>query len=142
MSEAKVNHNVYKAFDSANIVKATSASLAAGTNVSDWIDVSGWTDKALSVASAVTYGSGSIDLNIDVYVSAKDKYVLDNEATVDTQDYQVVQIVDNLTTGTYKRYDSADVDDLQRPIRSLLVALDNGDASDALTVDVWVEGWS
>jgi len=110
--------------------------------VSDWIDVSGWTDKVLSVASAVTDGSGNIDLNIYIFLSPKDKYVLDNEATVDTQDYQVITVVDNLTTGTLATYDAQDIDELQRPTRSMLVALDNGDGTDSLTVDIWIEGWS
>ena len=142
MSEAKVNHNVYKAFDSVDVTESTTYSLSLGRNVSDWIDVSGWTDKVLSVASAVTDGSGSIDLNIYIFLSPKDKYVLDNEATVDTQDYQVITVVDNLTSGTMRTYDAQDIDELQRPTRSMLVALDNGDSTDSLTVDLWVEGWS
>ena len=142
MAVQKVNHNVWKAIDALNVVKATSASLAAGTNVSEWWDVSGWTDKAITLECTVTDGSGSIDINVDAYVSPKGYYELNNEATVNTEDYQVVQIVDNHTAATLTRFDSADIDDLQRPIRSMLIALDNGDASDACTVNVWVEGWS
>ena len=142
MANQKVNHNVWKAFDAVDITKATSASLASGVNVSEWWDVNGWTDKVITVEPTVTDGSGSIDINVDIYVSPKGYYELTNEATVDTEDYQVIQIVDNLTTGTAKRYDAQDIDDLQRPMRSMLVAVDNGDASDNCTVNVWVEGWS
>jgi hypothetical protein len=141
MSIQKVNHNVWKAIDALSVAAGSSASLAAGTNVSEWWDVNGWTDKVITVEPTAA-NSGSVDVNVDIYVSPKGYYELRNETTVNTEDYQVIQIVDNLTTGTLKRYDSSDVDDLQRPIRSMCVALDNGDASDACTVNVWVEGWS
>ena len=139
MSSSKVNHNVWKAHNAATVAAGSSASLSAGTNVSEWWDVNGWTDKVVSLD---VDSSGSIDINVDLYVSPLGYYELNNAASVDTGDYQVVQIVDNHTVGTLTRFDSADVDDLQRPIRSVCVALDNGDASDAATVNVWLEGWS
>jgi len=136
MSIQKVNHSVWKAFDAVNIAKTVQ-----GT-ASEWWDVNGWTDKVITTEATVTDGSGSIDINVDMLVSPKGWYELRNETTVDTEDYKVVSIVDGLTAGTLTRYDSSDVDDLQRPIRSMKIVVDNDDATDAATVNVWVEGWS
>jgi hypothetical protein len=136
MSIQKVNHPVWKAFD-AQVIAHT----VQGT-ASEWWDTNGWTDKVITVEATVTDGSGSIDINVDMLVSPKGYYELRNEATVDTEDYQVVSIVDALTAATLTRYDSSDVDDLQRPIRSMKIVVDNDDTSDPVTVNIWVEGWS
>ena len=133
MSIQKVNHPVWKAFNAQSIAKST-----AGTT-SEWWDTSGWTDKVVTVECT---SGGSIDVNVDILYSPKGYYELNNEATVDTEDYQVIQLVDGLTAGTLTRYDSADVDDLQRPARSAAIVVDNDDATDPVVVNVWVEGWS
>jgi hypothetical protein len=134
MTQQKVNHSVWKPFDAQSIAKST-----AGTT-SEWWDINGWTDKVVTVE--VTPAAGSPDINVDILLSPKGYYELNNEATVDTEDYQLVQIVDNLTAATMTRYDSSDVDDLQRPARSAAIVVDNDNASNACTVNVWVEGWS
>lgn len=134
MGIQKVNHNVWKAFDSQSIAKST-----AGT-ISEWWDCNGWTDKVVTLNA--TPAAGSPDINVDILYSPKGYYELNNETTVDTQDYEVIQIVDNHTAAIIIRFDADDVDDLQRPARSCAIVVDNDEASNACTVDVWVEGWS
>ena len=134
MAVQKVNHNVWKPFDAQSIAKNT-----AGTT-SEWWDTNGWTDKVVTVE--VTPAAGSADINVDILASPKGYYELNNETTVDTEDYEVIQIVDNLTAATLTRYSSADIDELDEPIRSMAVVVDNDEASNACTVNVYVEGWS
>jgi len=136
MSIQKVNGPVWKPFAAQNILQTVQ-----GTT-SEWHDVSGWTDKTIWVNATVTDGSGSIDINVDMLQSPKDAYTLNNEATVDTQDYLLVQIVDGLTSGILTKYDSDDVDDLKHPCQSLAFVVDNDDATDPVTITIWVEGWS
>ena len=135
MSIQKVNHSVWKAFDSQAILKTVQAT------GSEWWDTNGWTDKVITVEATVP-ASASIDVNVDMLVSPKGYYELNNEATVDTEDYEVISIVDAHTAATLTRFDADDVDDLQRPIRSMKIVVDNDDASDTATINIWVEGWS
>jgi hypothetical protein len=138
MSIQKVNHPVWKPFDAQKILATVQAT------ESGWWDTNGWTDKVVTVevTSETPAGSAQIDINVDLWVSPKGYYELENETTVDTDDYEVISIVDGLTAATLTRYDAQDVDDLQRPIRSMKVVVDNDHASLYATVDVWVEGWS
>ena len=138
MSIQKVNHPVWKAIDAQKILKTVQ-----GT-ASEWWDTDGWTDKVvtLQVTSETPAGSAQIDVNVDILASPKGYYELRNETTVDTEDYEVIAIVNAHTAATLTRFDAADVDDLQRPIRSMKVVVDNDHASLYATVNVWVEGWS
>ena len=136
MSIQKVNHPVWKAIDDQKILKTVQ-----GT-ASEWWDTNGWTDKVITLEVTKAAGSGAIDVNVDILVSPKGYYELRNEATVDTEDYEVVSIVDGHATGIMTRFDSSDVDDLQRPVRSMKIVVDNDNASLYATVNVWVEGWS
>ena len=138
MSIAKVNHPVWKAIDAQSL-----AVDGAGDNASsEWWDTNGWTDKVISAECTKAAGSGAIDININMLVSPKGYYELNNETTVDTEDYESIAIVDALAVGTLTRYDSSDVDDLQRPIRSMKLYVENDNSADACTVNIWVEGWS
>ena len=139
MSIAKVNHSVWQAH---NATALTVSGGATPNALSEWWDVNGWTDKVISVLAGPTDGGGVIDLNVNIYVSPKGYYELNNETTVDTEDYENISIVDAQTATIMTRYDSSDVDDLQRPIRSMAVLVDNDEATEATTVNVWVEGWS
>ena len=139
MSIQKVNHSVWHAHVD------TALDVSGGTapnSLSEWWDTNGWTDKVISVLADPTDGSGVIDLNVNIYVSPKGSYELNNETTVDTEDYVNIAIVSAQTATIMTRYDSSDVDDLQRPMRSMAVLVDNDEASEATTVNVWVEGWS
>ena len=136
MSIQKTNHSVWHPFVAQTIAKNTAAT------TSEWFDTNGWTDKVVTINPTIGAGGSAVDCNIDILVSPKGAYELNNETTVDTEDYQVVQIVDNHTAAIVARFDSSDVDDLQRPIRSMAVVVDNDEASDGLVIDVWVEGWS
>jgi len=139
MSIAKVNHSVWHA----HVDTALTVSGGSTPNVlSEWFDTNGWTDKVVSVLADPTDGSGSIDLNVNIYVSPKGYYELNHGATPSTEDYVNISIVDAQTATIMTRYDSSDVDDLQRPMRSMAVLVDNDEASEATTVNVWVEGWS
>jgi len=136
MSIEKTNHSVIRIIDAYNIAKST-----AGYTTS-WEDVSSWTDKKVTLEATVTDGTGSVDVNLDMLVSPKGAYELNNETTVNTEDYELIQIVDNHTATAMTGFDSSDVDDLQRPFRSVAFVLDNDDATDDCTVNVWIEGWS
>ena len=137
MSIGKVNHPVWKAFDAQKILKTVQ------NTASEWWDTNGWTDKVITAQiTKEVAGSSASNVDIEIWVSPKGYYELRNEATVDTEDYEVISIVDSLTVGTMTRYDSSDVDDLQRPVRSMKVVVDNDQGSFYATVNVWVEGWS
>ena len=133
MSE-KIYHNVFKPFDGTSVAKSTTDSTTC-----EWLDVSGWTDKKISWELD---SSGSIDVDIDMLVSPKGYYELNNEATVDTEDYETVNIVTAHTAAVMVSKDANDVPELGTPIRSAKFTVDNDDASDAVSVTLWVEGWS
>jgi hypothetical protein len=136
MSIQKVNHNVWQAFNSQSVVKSS------GSATSEWWDVNGWTDKAVTYEADVTDGSGSLSLTYTMDVSPKGYYELNNAASVTTDDYSTVTIASGATSAVMVRVDSADVDDLQRPMRSVRFKVVNADASDNATVNLWLEGWS
>jgi hypothetical protein len=138
MSIQKVNHNVWKPFDGT----AGALTVAAGatpTKTSEWYDTNGWTDK---VVSFQVTGGATIDTDVIVHMSPQHYYELNNK-TCTTADYQAVAISTANTVATLVRVDAADVDDLQRPCRSMRVVIDNDEATHAVThFTVHVEGWS
>ena len=132
MSIQKVNHPVVKLIDGESIAKA-SASFT-----SEWWDTNGWTDKV------VTYevdSSGSIALTVTADISNEGYYELNNK-TATTDNYSTITIASGATVAVATRVDSDDLDDLQRPIRSMRFKAVNADASSASVVTVAVEGWS
>ena len=131
MSNQKVNHSVWHA------LVAESIGTTANTT-SEWWDTNGWTDKVVTLE--VT-DAGTADINVTMQVSPLGYYELNN-LTADTNDYASVSIVDAHAGEVLIRYDSSDVDDLQRPIRSTRFFVENDEASTASTVNVWLEGWS
>ena len=134
MSEAKVNHNVWQAF-----VDKALAAVGTGDNAtSEWWDVSGWTDKRVSweVDSA-----GTIDFDMEMHISPLDAYVLNNK-TATTEDYEVVALVTAHTAAILASVDAQDIDELQRPIRSMRLVISNDQAQAVTATNVWVEGWS
>ena len=141
MSIAKVNHPVWKAFDAQKILKTVN-----GTE-SEWWDTNGWTDKVvtLQTTSETPAGSAQIDVDVKLWVSPKGYYELnaeDTAGTIDTDDYEEISIVAAHTAAIMTRFDSSDVDDLQRPVRSMKVIVDNDHSTLYVTANVWVEGWS
>ena len=130
-----VFHNTVQPFVATSIAKSTTDSTTC-----PWIDTEGWTERKVAVDATVA--SGSIDIDIDMLVSSKQAYELNNETTVDTEDYETVNIVTALTSGVYTTYDADDVDELQRPARSVKFTIDNDDASDGIVINLWHEGWS
>ena len=136
MAKDKVNHNVIKPFS------AQSVAASSGSATSAWIDTNGWTDKKISVEADVTDGSGSLAMSYVMHVSPKHYYELTQlGSSVTTDDYEAITInASALTAATLTSYDASDLDDLQRPFRSARFVATNGDASDAATVNLWLEG--
>jgi hypothetical protein len=136
MSVAKVNHSVIKPFDATSVAASSTDSTTC-----EWLDINGWTDKKVSLLTADN--SASIDVDVNMLVSPKGYYELNNETTVDANDYESIEIVAAHTTAdTLTTFDAGDVDDLQRPMRSCKFTIDNDDASTAVSVSLWIEGWS
>ena len=136
MSGSKINHNVIKPFDETSVDKSSTDSTTC-----EWLDINGWTDKKVSLLTADN--SASIDVDVNMLVSPKGYYELNNETTVDANDYESIEIVNAHTTAdTLTTFDGEDVDDLTRPMRSCKFTIDNDDASTAVEVSLWVEGWS
>jgi hypothetical protein len=131
---AKIFHNVFKPFNATSIAKSTTDSTTC-----EWLDVSGWVDKKIAWEAD---SSGSIDIDIDALVSSKSAYELNNEATVDTEDYETINIVTAHTSAVYFSKDSNDVTELETPWRAVKITVDNDDASSAVSLTLWVEGQS
>jgi len=131
MSFSKVNHNVWHPVKDESVAKSSNTT-------TEWWDVGGWTDKKvwLEVDS-----SGSIDANVTLHVSPQGYYELNNK-TCTTDDYESVTVVDGHTGATAVSFDSDDVADLGKPMRSIRFYVENDDATDASTMNVWIEGWS
>ncbi len=132
MSIQKVNHNVIKPWS------AQSIAAGSGSNTTEWLDINGWTDKVVTYEAD---SSGSIALTITADVSPQHYYELNNK-TVTTDDYSTITIASGATGAVAVRVDASDLDDLQRPIRSIRFKGVNADASDATVVTAWIEGWS
>ena len=132
MSIDKVNHPV------ARLVNAESVAKSGATYTSDWYDTNGWTDKVVTVD---IYDTGTADVTIAMHVSNQGYHELNNK-TVTTDDYVSVSIIANLATETQVRYDSDDIDDLKRPVRSTRFLITNNEATTASTVTVDIEGLS
>lgn len=134
MSQQKVNHNVWHAI----VDQALTAAGGAAPNVtSEWWDVNGWTDKCISFEA----DGANTDYDVIIHVSPKGYYELNN-STPTTDDYVAITIVEAHGDQILTRKDSSDVDDLQRPFRSMRVYIDNDSATAITASNVWVEGWS
>ena len=136
MSVQKVNHNVWRPWSG---TEGSLAGVGAGDNkTSDWYDVSGWTDKRISweVDSA-----GTIDFDMEMHISPQGYYELNNK-TCTTDDYEAVALVTAHTAAILASVDANDVDELQRPIRSMRLVISNDQAQAVTGTSVWVEGWS
>ena len=129
----KIFHNVFKPFNATSVTKSSTDSTTC-----EWLPIDGWTDKKISWDLD---SSGSIDVDIDMRVSPLDSYELNNK-TVSTEDYETVNIVTTTTGSVLTSKDANDVPELATPIRSAMFTIDNDDASDAVAVTLWVEGWS
>ena len=148
MGSLGVSHNVYKPWSGA-LSGSTGALATAGAGVLDadlkrspWYDVSGWTDKV--IAWEVDSG-GTIDFDLSIHISSRGAYELNAltaAGTLTTDDYVALAIVDAHTTAVYTKVDGEDFDELQRPMRSLRVEINNDQAAVVTGCEVWVEGWS
>ena len=137
MSIQKVNHNVIKFWDgTAGALTATAGE--APTLTSEWVDVNGWTDK---VVSFEVDSAGTIDTDVILHVSPQGCYELNNK-TCTTDDYIAVAISTANTVATLVRVDASDLDDLQRPMRSVRCVIDNDQAQAVTGFTVYIEGWS
>jgi hypothetical protein len=135
MSIQKVNHNVWQPFVATTL---TAAGGATESRTSEWWDVGGWTDKRISWQM----DGANTDFDIDIHISPKGYYELNNEATVDTEDYEVVSVVEAHGAQILASKDAQDIDELQRPFRSVRVYIENDSATAVTDFDVWFEGWS
>ena len=134
MSIQKVNHNVIRPFTDQAL-----AAVGVGDNAtSEWLDVSGLTDKKVSweIDSA-----GAIDVDIIAHVSPLGAYEL-NHKTASTEDYVAVTIVEAHVAAIMVSVDASDVDDLQRPFRSVRFNISNDSAAAVTGMSLWIEGWS
>ncbi len=131
MSDCKIFHNVIKPIESESIAKSSDTTTT-------WLDVGGWVDKVIAVDAD---SSGTINLDVTLHVSSQGAYELNNK-TATTEDYEAVSIVTGHSSADYTRFDSDDVSDLNKPMRSVRVLAENKDSSDATTLNLWVEGWS
>ena len=134
MSIQKVNHNVWKAID-AQALDATGGSAPSAT--SEWWDVNGWTDKRISYE----VDGANTDFDIKMHISPVGYYEL-NDKTATTEEYEVVDIVTAHGAQILASIDADDVDELQRPIRSMRIYIDNDSATAITAANVWLEGWS
>ena len=144
MSIAKVNHNVFQPWTGTDGALATAGAgvLDADLKRSEWLDTNGWTDKLIAweVDSA-----GTIDFDVNIHVSSQGYYELNAktaDATLSTDDYKAVTIVNAHTAAVYVSKDSDDIPELGKPIRSLRVEINNDQAEVVTGCQVWVEGWS
>ena len=132
MANAKVNHNVIKPWVNQSIAAGS------GSHTTAWEDTNGWTDKVFTYEID---SSGSISMTITADVSSQGAYELNNK-TVTTDDYATITLASGVTGAVAARVDAADLDDLQRPIRSIRFKGVNADASTASLVSATIEGWS
>lgn len=144
MSIQKVNHNVFQPWTGTDGSLATAGAgvLNADLKRSEWLDTNGWTDK--SIAWEVD-SAGTIDFDVNMWVSSQGYYELNAkvaDGTLSTDDYVAVTIVNAHTTSVYTRKDSEDIDELQHPIRSMCIEINNDQAEAVTGCQVWVEGWS
>ena len=138
MSIQKVNHSVWRAIDD-QALDATGGT--APSKTSEWFDVSGWTDKRISY---VVTGA-STDFDIAMHISPYGYYELNElvaAGTDSTQYYEAVTIVTAHGAQIMASKDAEDVDELQRPIRSMRIYIDNDSAVAIDPAYVWIEGWS
>ena len=131
---SKIYENVIQPF-----VDTSIAASSTDSTTCEWLDCSGWVDKIIEIECD---SSGSIDVDINLLVSSKGAYELNNETTVDTEDYQSFEIKTAHAVGTVTRYTDADNAILRQPIRTAKITLDNDDASDAVVVNLRFEGQS
>ena len=132
MSIQKVNHNVIKPWVNQSIASSS------GTHTTAWVDVNGWTDKVFTYEAD---SSGSIALTITADISPQHYYELNNK-TCTTDDYVTITLASAASGAIAARVDASDVDDLQRPMRSIRFKGLNADGSDATVVTAYIEGWS
>ena len=144
MSVAKVNHNVFQPWTGTDGSLATAGAgvLDADLKRSEWLDTNGWTDK--KIAWEVD-SDGTIDFDVNMHVSSQGYYELNAktaDSTLSTDDYVAVEIVNAHTAAVYTYKDGDDVDDLQRPIRSMRIEINNDQAEAVTGCQLWVEGLS
>lgn len=137
MAINRVEHPTYQPWTGTDGALAAAGD-AGGADIltSEWFDVSGWTDKVIAWE---VDSEGTIDFNVTAHLSSQGAYELNNK-TCTTEDYVAVTIVDATTTAVYTRKDSSDVDDLQRPIRSMRIVIENDQAEPVTGVNLWLEG--
>ena len=137
MSIQKVNHNVWKPFTDQAL-----AAVGAGDNATSvWYDVNGWTDKRLSYE----VDGANTDFDIEMHISPMGYYELREltaAATLSTEHYEVVSIVEAHGAQILASVDADDVDELQRPFRSCRFVISNDSATAITSSNMWMEGWS
>ncbi len=141
---SKVFHNVFQPWTGTDGSLATAGDgvLDADLKRSEWLDTSGWTDK---VVAWEVDSAGTIDFDVNMQVSSQGYYELNAKtaaATLSTDDYVSVTIVNAHTTAVYTRKDGEDIDELSRPIRSMRIEINNDQAEAVTGCQVFVEGWS
>lgn len=137
MSTQKVNHSSFMPFSGTGGALGAAGG-GADTKTSEWFDVNGWTDKVISYEID---SAGTIDANLTMHVSNQGYYELNNK-TCTTDDYVSIAIVDTHTAAILVRVDASDIDDLQRPMRSVRFVIENDQAEPITGFTVTIEGWS
>lgn len=137
MANDKIFHNVIQPWTGTDGALGAAGG-GSDTLTSDWFDVTGWTNKV--IAFEVDSG-GTIDFNVWMDVSSRGAYELNN-TTASTEDYVRLTVVEAHTAAVYVRKDFTDLDDLDRPIRSLRIVIENDQAEPITGVNLWIEGVS
>jgi len=130
MSSSRVNPPVIKALEGTALAQDADAT-------GEWIDVSAWTDKRVSVQ----VDGANTDYDLEMHISPKHYYELNNMAAT-TEDYEVVSLLEANNVQTLTSIDAEDVDELQRPFRSVRFVLGNDSATALTEYEVFIEGWS
>ena len=128
--------SIIQPFKATTIAKSTTDSTTC-----PWIDVSQLEELRIVWEATAT----TIDLDLDLLISPKGAYELNNsdqEATVDTEDYETVNIVTTHTGAVIVSKDADDIDELQRPLTSIKITADNDQGTYAVVLNLWIEGIS
>jgi hypothetical protein len=140
MAVDKIFHNVIQPWTGTDGALATAGAGVEGADLktSEWFDVTGWTNKVIAFE---VDSDGTIDFNVWMDVSSRGAYELNN-TTATTEDYVRLTIVEAHTAAVYIRKDFTDLDDLDRPVRSLRIIIENDEAEPVTGVNLWIEGVS
>jgi hypothetical protein len=128
----QIGHNAVKVHATAATYTTTGSVAYTGP----WVDISGWTDKSVVID---LQGGG---VNLIAEFSPYHVYELNNSGTPTNNSHSVTLngTTAALTATGLNEYDGADVEDLQRPHRSVRIKI--SPTTTATVGEVLLNGWS